>query len=354
MKYLFYLFDDYLERIFEPIKLVCHSVITDDDLALELIQNENWQYFIQTILTACKTNNDGINNTVDLKNINLIKYSIENITICKQTYFNFCNQISQYLESTIKILPANERNEIDRDLQRNNYFINLGKTNEFSDHNIIDTFCEFFQQHGRFPGSQDLVVVSRPETPYFIKTDKIISKNQLFEKFSSSDARGLVSIQALAALNIYLGGNTEIPRQAFLHKISHQALNKDNNNIFIQFDRTAELIIELISVLLDRNNKSLNIANIINNNINDETNNYRFTFDVRTEIEIQLDMEEILKNKKTLPAPLPPNVSPPLLTKKEIETERNKENDDFIKASLQMSKDERDAANESADQKIKK
>ena len=136
--------------------------------------------------------------------------------------------------------------------------------------------------------------------------------------------------------------------------MSHQALNKDNDNVFIQFDRTAELIIELISVLLDRNNKSLNIANIINNNINDETNNYRFTFDVRTEIEIQLDMEEILKNKKTLPAPLPPNVSPPLLTKKEIETERNKENDDFIKASLQMSKDERDAANESADQKIKK
>ena len=136
--------------------------------------------------------------------------------------------------------------------------------------------------------------------------------------------------------------------------MSHQALNKDIDNIFKQFDRTAELIIKLISVLLDRNNKSLNIANIINNNINDEINNYRFTFDVRTETEIQLDMEEILKNKKTLPAPLPPNVSPPLLTKKEIETERNKENDDFIKASLQMSKDERDAANESADQKIKK
>ena len=42
LKYLFYRFNDYLEHIFEPIKLVCHSVITDDDLALELIQNENW------------------------------------------------------------------------------------------------------------------------------------------------------------------------------------------------------------------------------------------------------------------------------------------------------------------------
>ena len=88
--------------------------------------------------------------------------------------------------------------------------------------------------------------------------------------------RGLVSIQALAALNIYLGGNAEISRQAlteFLHNMSHQALNKDSDNIFIQFDRTAELIIELISVLLDRNNKSLNIANIIINNNNNNNNN---------------------------------------------------------------------------------
>ena len=80
------------------------------------------------------------------------------------------------------------------------------------------------QQHGRFPGSQDLIVVPRPEIPYFIKTDKIISTNQLFEKFSSSDARGLVSIQALAALNIYLGGNTEVSKHAlteFLHNMSY-------------------------------------------------------------------------------------------------------------------------------------
>ena len=69
--------------------------------------------------------------------------------------------------------------------------------------------------------------------------------------------------------------------------MSHQALNKDNNNIFVQFDRKAELIIELISVLLYRNNKSLNIANIINNNVNDEIIDYRFIFDIPTEIEIQ-------------------------------------------------------------------
>ena len=80
-----------------------------------------------TILTACKTNNGSINNTINLKNINLLKNLIENITICKQTYLNFYNQISQYLTNTITHLPVDERNEIDRDLQRHNYFINLGE-----------------------------------------------------------------------------------------------------------------------------------------------------------------------------------------------------------------------------------
>ena len=106
---------------------------------------------------------------------------------------------------------------------------------------------------------------------------------------------------SITALNIYLGGNAEISRKAlseFSDNMSYQALNKDNNNIFKQFDRTAELIIELISALLHKNNKNLNIANIINNIINDEINDYRFTFDIPTEIEIQQDMEEILKKQK--------------------------------------------------------
>ena len=163
-------------------------------------------------MPASKTNNGGINNTVDLKNINIIKTSLENITICKQTYLNFYNQVSQYLVNTIKHLLADERNEIDCDLQRNSYFVNLGESNKFSDHNIIDTFCDFFKQHERFPHSQDLTVVPEPEIPYFIKSNNVISTDQFHETFCSTDARGLVSIQALAALNIYYGGSAEISR----------------------------------------------------------------------------------------------------------------------------------------------
>ena len=66
----------------------------------------------------------------------------------------------------------------------------------------------------------------------------------------------------------------------------------------MQFDRTTELINELIFMLLDRNNRSLNIANAINNNINNEINDYQFTFDAPTETEIQKNIENILKNKQ--------------------------------------------------------
>ena len=51
-------------------------------------------------------------------------------------------------------------------------------------------------------------------------------------------------------------------------------------------------------MILDRNNKSLNIANVISSNTNNEKNDYQFTFDVPTEIEIQKDMEDVLKNEK--------------------------------------------------------
>ena len=107
-------------------------------------------------------------------------------------------------------------------------------------------------------------------------------------------------------------------------------------------------------MLLDRNSRNLNVTNAINNNINNEIKDYQFTFDVPTGTEIQKDMKDILKNKEKHQCCLPPYVPPPLLTEIEIEIERNKTKEDFIKKSLLMSKDELDAANESADQKTKK
>ena len=79
--------------------------------------------------------------------------------------------------------------------------------------------------------------------------------------------------------------------------MSHQALNKDNDIIFIRFDRAADLIIEPIFMLLDRNTRRVNVTNVINDNIKNELINYRFTFDIPTETKIQDEMDGILQNK---------------------------------------------------------
>ena len=72
-------------------------------------------------------------------------------------------------------------------------------------------------------------------------------------------------------------------------------------------------------MLLDRNNRSLNIANAINNNINNEINDYQFTFDVPTETEIKKDMEDILKTKKNT------NAASSLCSTTIINSKRNKD-----------------------------
>ena len=102
--------------------------------------------------------------------------------------------------------------------------------------------------------------------------------------------------------------------------MSHQALKKDNGLIFIQFDRTADLIIELIFMPLDRNTRSVNVTNVINDNIKNELNNYQFTFDVAIETKIQDEMDDILQNKIKPPTPPPFHSPPPLLITNEIKT----------------------------------
>ena len=53
-KYLLYRFNDLLESTGQPIILIKHSKVTDDYIAAEEIQNQNWQYFIERVLEVCK------------------------------------------------------------------------------------------------------------------------------------------------------------------------------------------------------------------------------------------------------------------------------------------------------------
>ena len=93
---------------------------------------------------------------------------------------------------------------------------------------------------GRFPRKLDLIIIPKPDTPAFIKTDEIISPNELYEKFWGTDAKSLVSVQALVVLNIHLGGDIKLSKKTmteFLHKMLMLALNKENSNILLDFEK---------------------------------------------------------------------------------------------------------------------
>ena len=53
-KYLLYRFNNFLESQGQSLIKIKHSKLTDDYVAAEEIQNQNWQYFIERVLEACK------------------------------------------------------------------------------------------------------------------------------------------------------------------------------------------------------------------------------------------------------------------------------------------------------------
>ena len=62
------------------------------------------------------------------------------------------------------------------------------------------------------------------------------------KKFAGTDAKALVSFQALAALNIYLGGNKNVSKNAlneYLWNLTFQALTQENDNVYMTFDHMA-------------------------------------------------------------------------------------------------------------------
>ena len=168
-----------------------------------------------------------------------------------------------------------------------------------------------------------MIITPRPRLPAFIQTDEAISQNELFEKFRATDARRLVSIQDLAALSLFLGGdaNFDVATEAmtkFLRNMSHQALNKENDEILLKFDRLSELKNELIDLCLDKSQASLDFSRNILDRVDQEINDYRFAFDISLAERIQDEVDKLISNDEKSPEIKPDFVPPPLLTTDKI------------------------------------
>ena len=80
-KYLAYRFHDFQNSSGEPLIKIRHSLATDNYLAAEESQNQNWQYFIERVIEVCKSKEAGstIKPTEDF-----LLTTLENVTVTKK------------------------------------------------------------------------------------------------------------------------------------------------------------------------------------------------------------------------------------------------------------------------------
>ena len=158
-KYLFYRFNNFLSESNVQIKKIKHSTVTDDFIAAEEIQNQNWQYYIEQVIEFC--HNKEIGKTIRMPQSNLLFDTVINITEAKQSYNTFYNTVAQSFHLTIEKLPFEEKEKIREDFEREH----------FSAENLIqdlDHWLSFFFDKGRFPGSQELVMLPQPKITDFV------------------------------------------------------------------------------------------------------------------------------------------------------------------------------------------
>ena len=72
-----------------------------------------------------------------------------------------------------------------------------------------------------------------------------ISPVDLYKTFAGTDAKALVSVHALAALNIHFGWNKYTSQAAldeYLNNLTYQTLSQENDKIFMSFSKLGWLI----------------------------------------------------------------------------------------------------------------
>ena len=97
----------------------------------------------------------------------------------------------------------------------------------------------FFFAFGRLPAINELTIVPTGNVPSFVQSSDVIPPSQLYKRFKSGNTRVLVCVNFLAALNVHLGGDKVISKNAmseFFYNLSMQALSKSDDTIVIKID----------------------------------------------------------------------------------------------------------------------
>ena len=139
----------------------------------------------------------------------------------------------------------------------------------------------------------------------------------------------------------------------FLHNMSMQALNREDDNILLDFENIADPVTNITALLRQQNKKSQQINNLNKTEVDRQINsNYQFTFDLDPLEEIGEDINTMTENNVTPEIP-EDFVSPFPLTTEEIKKQTKQEGENFVRASLTLREGELRAADKIADEENK-
>ena len=276
----------------------------------------------------------------------MLLHTVENITIAKTTYNTLYKTLEKKLHLTIPKLSTEKLKEIKDEFTRENYWAKHVSGE-------LDCWISFYYSKGRFPGSQNLILLPQIDIPDFIKTDMPLSSIDLYQKFKATNSKVLVLLQAIAALNLHLGGDKKISKKAlvkFLSNLTFQALSKENDNIFLDFANVGNLTLNILENLIKIDKKSVNDSKILSENLKEELNKTDYKFDLPPALKIQENVKKYRKERKITPPPR--GLSTPLKPK-EISKTYDEEKENYLQNSITTNKTDLDAAIENVEESNK-
>ena len=210
----------------------------------------------------------------------------------------------------------------------------------------LDSWIAFYYHFGRFPGSANFTFVPRVNMPGFLKTEMPLSPLHLYKKFGGADAKGLVSLHGLAALNIYFGGSQHASQTAFsefLTNLTYQALSQENDDIFLSFDNAIYLVQSIVNAFINKEKDEIEKTFKISEEIKTKLDT---KFDVIEAPAMQIQLGEEESEIKHEPKPV--EFSTPLKIE-EINEIYDREKGDFLKIAMKLNQIDLESASEVAD-----
>ena len=245
-KFLFYRFNDLLQQQSEQTKKIKHSIVTEDYIAGEKIQDTSWKYFVERILRFAEKPNSNYSDTEQ----SFVIDTKENIEILKKTYDELFRRIEKNHIEMLQDMPFDFFSDIENDLRRELYVE--------EDFLKLDTWISFYFRFGRFPGEKHLTILpqsDKPKTIHPLSTE--ISPLELYKEFGKKSSKNIASFQAIVALYLHHGGEALTAKRAmeeWKNNLTFQALSAENNKDQIKFEKLAKMMHKLFEEFVKMKN----------------------------------------------------------------------------------------------------